>query len=119
MIPLPAYIDKEAWDGFCEMRKASGRTRPFTTRAATLILFELQRLKDSGQDPNACLDQSTRHGWADVYPLKDKGMKQAPAENAPEREAWRKWESRTPEEIEASKRAKEMALSSLKLGRRA
>lgn len=72
MIPLPGYIDPEAWAGFVEMRKASGRTRPFTTRAATLILFELQRLKDAGHDPNAALDQSTRHGWADVYPLKDK-----------------------------------------------
>jgi hypothetical protein len=54
------------------MRKASGRTRPFTTRAATLILFELQRIKDAGHCPNAALDQSTRHGWADVYPPKDK-----------------------------------------------
>lgn len=74
MIPLPAYIDPEAWAGFVEMRKASGRTRPFTPRAAVLILFELQRLKDAGHDPNASLDQSTRMGWADVYPPKDKDM---------------------------------------------
>ncbi len=53
MIPLPGYIDSEAWAGFVEMRKASGRTRPFTVRAATLILFELQRLKDAGREEEA------------------------------------------------------------------
>lgn len=67
MIPLPAYIDPEAWAGFVEMRKAMPKSKPFTTRAATLILYELQRIKDAGHDPNAALDQSTLRGWADVY----------------------------------------------------
>ena len=72
MIPLPAYIDPEAWAGFVEMRKAMPKSRPFTHRAAVLILKELQRIKDAGHDPNAALDQSTLHGWMDVYPPKDK-----------------------------------------------
>lgn len=72
MIPLPAYINQEAWQGFVDMRKAMGRSKPFTTRAAVLILYELQRLKDAGHDPNTALDQSTLRGWADVYPPKDK-----------------------------------------------
>ena len=71
-IPLPAYIDKEAWDGFCEMRRLMPKSRPFSTRAAVLILYELQRIKDAGHCPNAALDQSTVHGWTDVYPSKDK-----------------------------------------------
>jgi hypothetical protein len=72
MIPLPAYINREAWDGFVEMRRAMPKSKPFTTRAATLILYELQRIKDAGHDPNAALDQSTLRGWADVWPAKDK-----------------------------------------------
>ncbi len=77
MIPLPAYIDREAWEGFVEMRRAMPKTKPFTTRAATLILYELQRIKDAGHDPNAALDQSTLRGWADVWPAKDKPIEPA------------------------------------------
>ena len=74
MIPLPAYIDKDAWAGFVEMRQAMPKTKPFTTRAATLILYELQRIKDAGHCPNAALDQSTLRGWADVWPAKAKDI---------------------------------------------
>lgn len=77
MIPLPAYVDKEAWAGFVEMRRAMPKSKPFTTRAATLILYELQRIKDAGHDPNAALDQSTLRGWADVYPPKEKPIERA------------------------------------------
>lgn len=88
MIPLPAYIDPAAWAGFVEMRRAMGKTKPFTTRAATLILYELQRIKDAGHDPNAALDQSTLRGWADVYPPKDKAIARAPASEADQTQAY-------------------------------
>ena len=77
MIPLPAYIDPEAWSGFVEMRKAMPRSRPFTMRAAVLILKELQRIKDAGHCPNAALDQSTMRGWSDVWPCKEKAIQRA------------------------------------------
>jgi hypothetical protein len=32
-----------------------------------LILYELQRIKDAGYDPNDALDQSTLKGWCDVF----------------------------------------------------
>jgi hypothetical protein len=105
-LPLPGYIDPEAWAGFVEMRKASGRTRPFTTRAATLILFELQRLKDAGHDPNAALDQSTRMGWADVYAPKAKDIQRAATAGTGELEKLRDAESaprRGPTAEEAEK----------------
>ena len=70
MIPLPAWVDPEAWGGFVVMRKAM--KRPFTDRAAKLILKELYKLHEAGHDANACLDQSTLKGWTDVYPVKDK-----------------------------------------------
>ena len=76
MIPLPAYIDPEAWAGFVEMRLEI-KNRPFTKRAAALILAELQRIKDAGHDANASLDQSTLRGWADVYVLVDKPIAKA------------------------------------------
>ncbi len=75
MIALPAYIDAEAWSGFVDMRKTI--KKPLTTRAAKLILYELQRLKDAGHDPNAALDQSTNHCWADVYMPKGKEISRA------------------------------------------
>lgn len=76
-LPLPAYIDPEAWAGFVEMRRAMPKSRPFTLRAATLILKELQRIKDAGHDPNAALDQSTLNGWTDVYAPKEKAIPRA------------------------------------------
>ena len=77
MIPLPGYIDRDAWQGFIDMRTAMPKSKPFTTRAATLILYELQRIKDAGYDPNAALDQSTLHGWADVYVPQEKPIQAA------------------------------------------
>lgn len=67
MIPLPPFIDREAWDGFCDMRKRMGKSVPFTPRAATLVLKELLKLKAQGYDPNECLDQSTMKGWRGVF----------------------------------------------------
>jgi hypothetical protein len=70
MIPLPGYIDPEAWQGFVDMRKTI--KKPLTLRAAKLILYELQRIKDAGHDANAALDQSTNHCWCDVWAPKEK-----------------------------------------------
>lgn len=80
MIALPGYVDKEAWDGFVQMRGAM--KKPLTPRAAKLVLYELQRLKDAGHDPNASLDQSTNHCWADVYMVKEKPVEFCKASEA-------------------------------------
>lgn len=73
MIALPDWIDQEAWDGFCEMRKAMKKI-PFTDRAQKMILKSLYDLKQAGHDPNAALDQSTLMGWRDVWPPKGKDI---------------------------------------------
>ena len=73
MIALPDWIDKEAWEGFCEMRKAMKKI-PFTDRAQKMILKSLYDLKQAGHDPNAALDQSTLMGWRDVWPPKEKDI---------------------------------------------
>ena len=64
---LPDFISKESWDGFVEMRKKSGK--PFTTRAKKLIIKKLLKLKESGDDPNDVLDQSTERSYLGVFPL--------------------------------------------------
>lgn len=88
MIPLPGYIDRAAWDGFCDMRAAMPKSKPFTTRAMTLILYELQRIKDAGYCPNAALDQSTLHGWSDVYMPQEKTIQPARRSEADKTSAW-------------------------------
>lgn len=86
MIALPGYVDREAWDGFVEMRQHI--KKPLTTRAAKLIVYELQRIKDAGHDPNAALDQSTNHCWADVYPAKEKPIQATRASEADKTKAY-------------------------------
>lgn len=54
------------------MRRAKGKSKPYTTYAARLILYELHSLRERGFDPNECLKQSIKHGWSDVFPLKEK-----------------------------------------------
>lgn len=80
MIQLPLSIDRDAWEGFCEMRKAY--KRPFTDRAKQMILNELARIEAAGHDPNAALHQSTLHGWLDVWPAKDKQIEAKPGHAA-------------------------------------
>jgi hypothetical protein len=74
MIPLPPYIDPEAWAGFVAMRKSMPKSKPFTDRAAMLILKRLMAFKAAGHDPNASLDQSTMMGWAGVFEPKDEAI---------------------------------------------
>jgi hypothetical protein len=64
----PDWVPLESWDGFVEMRK---KTRhELTPRACKLVLNELERLRAGGHEPGAVLDQSTRNGWRDVFPLR-------------------------------------------------
>jgi hypothetical protein len=71
MIALPDWIDREAWEGFCEMRQAMKKI-PFTDRAQKMVLKSLYELRAAGHDPNASLDQSTLMGWRDVFPPRNK-----------------------------------------------
>ena len=72
MIALPGYIDKDVWQGFEDMRRTI--KKPLTDRARKLILYELDRIKRAGHCPNAALDQSSLHCWADIYEPKEKAI---------------------------------------------
>ncbi len=76
MTALPSWIPQETWDAFVEMRKKTLK-KPPTDFALNLILRELFKLRDAGNDPLACLEQSIVQGWADVYPLKAKKLDHA------------------------------------------
>lgn len=67
----PEYVQAESWSGFVDMRRRE--RHPLTPRAAQLVIKELDKLRDAGEDPNDVLDQSTRNGWRDVFPIKRNG----------------------------------------------
>jgi hypothetical protein len=68
MPTVPDWIDADAWSGFAESRKRA--RHPMTARAAELVIRELRNLAAAGHDANAVLDQSTRNGWRDVFPIR-------------------------------------------------
>lgn len=70
MIPLPSWIDPEAWDAFVQMRREI--KKPLTHRAAVLILKDLTEIRDKEHCPNAALDQSTVCCWRGVWPAKER-----------------------------------------------
>jgi hypothetical protein len=71
---IPAWIDPESWEAFRVMRKAI--KAPLSPYAEKLIVMQLVRLKAAGEDPQACLDQSIMLCWRDVFPVRDKNIRQ-------------------------------------------
>lgn len=68
---VPDWIDRQAWDGFAEMRKR--QRAPLTDRACAMVVKELDKLRALGHAPDAVLDESTKNSWKGVYPLKPDG----------------------------------------------
>ena len=68
-VDLPDWMPIEAWDGFVEMRRKS--KKPFTDRAAQLIVKKLDEFRQQGHDPGEVLDRSTVNGWQGIFPLKN------------------------------------------------
>lgn len=66
----PTWLDAEAWAAYCDWRQSLPKKQRMTSFARTLILNELAKLKAAGQDPTACLLQSLRKCWLDVYAIK-------------------------------------------------
>lgn len=69
---LPAWINKDTWNNFLEMRKKK-RAIP-TERAKHLLIKELEKLKNGGNDPNRVLEQSIMRNYTGVFPLKNNDM---------------------------------------------
>lgn len=68
--PLPEWIPVDAWMAFVEMRTAMGAKGKLTPNAAKLIIGELEKLRNQGQDVGGVLNQSTINNWRGVFPIK-------------------------------------------------
>ena len=66
---LPDWVNREAWDGFVEMRKKI--KKPLTDRAMNLALKDLEKLRLEGHNPIEVLNQSTKNCWQGLFPIKE------------------------------------------------
>lgn len=65
---VPDWVPREQWDGFVAMREKAKKS--LTPRAEQLLFAQLEKLRDSGHDVGAVLDQSTINNWQGVFPIK-------------------------------------------------
>lgn len=78
-VELPEWLPPEAWERFVRMRRAMGRSAPFTPDAQRLLIKRLASMHDQGEDVVAALDQSTENGWRGVFPVKTAAAPKPPA----------------------------------------
>ena len=67
-IEYPEWLDIDVWKQFVVFRKAI--KAPLTEYAEKLAIQSLGKLRSSGQDPNAVIEQSIMHGWKGLYAVK-------------------------------------------------
>jgi predicted phage replisome organizer len=73
---LPCWVNQETWAAFLEVRKKKKAVQ--TSHALKLVIHELEKIRATGEDPEAVLNQSIRNSWIDVWPLKDKSAGNSP-----------------------------------------
>lgn len=69
LFSLPAWIERDAWQGYADMRKR--KKEQLTERTSRMALGILYKLRDQGHDANAVLAQSEFHGWIGLFPVRD------------------------------------------------
>lgn len=65
---FPEWLDKEIWAEYKKYRK-NGKGK-FTEYAESLAIKKLEKLKESGNDPNEVIKQTIECGWSGLFPLK-------------------------------------------------
>ena len=93
----PQWIHADAWAGFVANRRQI--KFPMTERAAELVIRELDKFRATGADPNAILDQSTRNGWRDVFPLRQEKTHASTSATGKDSLAQRVWRKSVDEEL--------------------
>jgi hypothetical protein len=79
----PTWLDETAWAAYCEWRDKMPKARRWTPYARHLILLELAKLREAGESPTACLQQSLRNSWLDVFPVrKPANFRELPANDS-------------------------------------
>lgn len=76
---LPDWLDREAWQGYVEMRKAKGKRAPFTAAAQKLTLRKLTDMRARGLNPTHSLEDATEAGWSSVFDPKPRAAPGKPA----------------------------------------
>jgi hypothetical protein len=76
---IPDWVPVTPFEGYIAQRKKI--RKPMSERAIELLVMKLEKLRATGEDIGACLDEATLKGWQTVYPLKienkDRGSKPA------------------------------------------
>lgn len=67
---MPDWLDKEAWEAYCEMRRAMGKRAPFTALAEKRTIHDLEKLEAQGFPNGEVLWQSVTAGYRGVFPIK-------------------------------------------------
>lgn len=76
---LPDWIPVEPWIGFVEMRKAMGAKGKLTEHAVKLLVADLRKLKEQGQDLTEVINRSIMNNWKGFFAVKQQftGRQQA------------------------------------------
>jgi hypothetical protein len=67
---IPPWLNKNTWNDFLEMRRAK-KAFP-TIRAQELLIKDLMKFRDAGDDPDEVLNKSIKNNWTGIFPLKER-----------------------------------------------
>lgn len=68
----PMWVPLPAWAAYKEMRQRI--RKPMTRRAEEMAISKLDKLRASGQDPGAVLEQSVFNSWQGLFAVKPEGL---------------------------------------------
>ena len=76
---LPDWIPAEPWIAFVEMRKEMGARGRLSERAVKLLVADLKKLKEQGQDLTEVINRSVMNNWKGFFAVKQQypGRQQA------------------------------------------
>ena len=67
---LPEWVNKELWENFVAMR-SKVKNSPLTEYGKHLLVLDLEKLKDNGNDPDTVIGESIKRGWKGFFALKE------------------------------------------------
>ena len=68
-VPLPSWLPPDAWEAWCEHRRAK-RRGSWTPPVARACLKRLADLREEGHEPAAVIANSVAAGWTGLFPPK-------------------------------------------------
>ena len=62
---VPAWLDTGLWEAFKDHR--CNLKKPISEYGEKLLFSKLEKFKERGIDPNACLKETIENGWQGVF----------------------------------------------------